>query len=352
MLNGLPRILIIRLSAIGDVVRVLPALHALRDLHPHAQIDWAVEPKSANILEGHPAIDRLVLFERPSGGKRAGWGAFWRFCREIRRSRYDIVVDFHGILKSGLAMAASGARERVAFAAPRGQEGSPLFANRRVKLSAARMNRIEENLELVKALGAKRLNLDVLVDMPEEVRDSVDEWLSDKFHGGKWVVAIHAPVDRPEKQWPLGHFAALADLFLADGRFEVLLTWGPGQLETAEAVRALARRNPEIAPETSDLKHLARLLERCDLFVGGDTGPMHIASAMNTPVVALFGGTDPRMHSPLRQPSTVLYAGKDAPEKAIDRSNGPALLAQIAPVQAYDAGIALLKGNVPPPENF
>lgn len=349
MLNGVPRILIIRLSAIGDVVRVLPALHALRDLHPHAQIDWAVEPKSAGILEGHPALDRVLVFPRPDDAWSAAT-AFLRFCREIRRSRYDVVFDFHGIAKSGLIMGASLARKRVAFARPRSQEGSALFASQRVRLPAARMNRIEENLELVKAFGARRLNLEVEIEIPDAVQDEVDEYLTDKFHGGKRLVVLHAPVDRAEKQWPLTHFAGLADLLLADGRFEVLLTWAPGQRGVAEKVQALARRNPEIAPETPTLKHLAALLLRCDLFVGGDTGPMHIASAVNTPVVGLFGGTDPRMHSPLRPPCAVLYGGDTPPDKPIDRARGPELLARITPQQAWEAGLGLLKPDRRPAE--
>ncbi len=342
MHNGVPRILIIRLSAIGDVVRVLPALHALREHHPHAQIDWAVEAKSAGILEDHPALDDIILFNRP-GGMRENAAAFIRFLREIRANRYDIVLDFHGILKSGLAMAFSRATKRIAFAAPRSQEGSALFATERVKLPSARMNRMEENLELVKALGVRRGNLDVIIPVAHDIQDEVDDWLADKFHGGKRIVAVHAPVDRPEKQWPLENYAALADMFLADGRFEVLLTWGPGQEDVVERVRSLSRRNPEIAPETSSLKHLAWLLSRCDLLVGGDTGPMHIASAMGTPIVALFGGTDPAMHNPMRQPCAVLYRGPDPPLRAVDRVNGQKNMMLITPREAYDAAVALLK---------
>ena len=340
MLNGLPRILIIRFSAIGDVIRVIPALHALRDLYPNAQIDWAVEPKSADILEDHPALDRVILFDRHAGAR-----AFFRFCRQVRAAHYDLILDFHGILKSGLAMGASRAPRRIAFARPRGQELSPLFATECVRLPADRMNRIEENLELVKVLGAKRLTLDVHIPVPEDVQDTVEDWIADKFHGGKRFIAVHAMVERPEKQWPLRHFAELCDLLLADGRFEVLLTWGPGQREIAAEVRRLSKGKPEIAPETPTLKHLAWLLSLCDCFIGGDTGPTHLASAMNTPVLALFGGTDPKRHCPLRLPSAVLYLGPEPPRRTVDRRDGAAHLARITPQMAYDAAIALIKGQ-------
>ena len=333
MINGVPRILVVRLSAIGDVVRVLPALHGLRTVHPNGQIDWAVERKSAGILEGHPHLDNLLVFERPPKAVEAAT-AFWAFCRQIRARRYDIVIDFHGILKSGLITAFSGAPERYGFARPRSQEGSYLFTNKRVKLFANDLNRIEENLLLVESLGVRRPSLDVTIPVPPDVSDEVDTFFERTFDGGKRVVAMHVPVDRPEKQWPIEYFAELSDMLLADGRFEVMLTWGPGQFGVVEKVLGKTRHKPLVAPEMPDLAHYAWLAHRADLYVGGDTGPMHIASAMGTPVVALFGGTDPAKHAPLRKPYEVLYhAPDDAPRGIPPRER----LKAITPEMAYDA---------------
>lgn len=336
MLNGVPRILIIRLSAIGDVVRVLPALHALRDLYPTAQIDWVVEPKSAAVVEGHPALDQVILFERVEGLVDAA-RAFKETARVIRENRYDIAIDFHGILKSGMLLRASRAKRRVAFAPPRSQEMSHLFANEKVDLPSQRMNRIEENLALVRALGAKLHSLDVVIDVPHDAEDDIDEYLEDVFHADKHLVLVHAPVDRPEKQWPLKHFADLCDMLAADGRFEVLLTWGPGQQEVAQEVAAMSKRKPLVAPETPDLKHYAALATRAGLFVGGDTGPMHIASAMGTPVVVIFGGTDPAKHAPLRQPSEILYVGPEPFPKDVSLTEAQVYLSGVLPEQVYDA---------------
>lgn len=336
MLNGVPRILIIRLSAIGDVVRVLPALHALRDLYPTAQIDWIVEPKSAAIVEGHPALDQVLLFERTDSFMEAA-RAFQAVSRTVRQNKYDIVLDFHGILKSGLLMKASRAKKRLGFAPPRSQEMSHLFANERVDLPSQRMNRIEENLALARALGAKLHSLDVVIEVPHDAEDDVDVYLEDAFHADKRLVLVHAPVERPEKQWPLDHYARLCDMLAADGRFEVLLTWGPGQLEVAQTVAQMSRRKPLIAPETPDLKHFAALAARAGLFVGGDTGPMHIASAMGTPVAAIFGGTDPAKHGPLRQPHEVLYAGPEPFPGDMSLAEAQTYLNAVLPEQAYDA---------------
>jgi len=334
MINGIPRILIVRLSSIGDVVRVLPALHTLRQAFPDAQIDWAIERKSAAIVEEHPSLDRLLVFERPAG-KMAAMKAFANFLRRIRAGRYDIVVDFHGILKSGLIAAYSGAPKRYGFSPPRGQELSYLFYNHRVGLSARDLNRVEENLLLCDELAHGHRSLDMSVHVAHDVQDEVGAFFEEAFQSAKKVVAVHVPVDRPEKRWPTAHYAELCDLLLADGRFEVLLTWGPGQLAEVEDVLHKARRNPTIAPETADLKHYAWMVYRSDLYFGGDTGPMHIAAAMGIPVVAVFGGTDPAKHAPYRRPCTILHIDDPSltPAQRLDR---------ITPEMAYDACIKTL----------
>jgi len=341
MKNGLPRILVIRLSAIGDVVRVLPALHALRDAYPHAQIDWAVERKAADLLEAHLALDDLLVFERIEGW--AGVKCFAAFCRRIRGRRYDIVVDFHGILKSGLIAGASGAKDRYGFARPRSQEGSYLFTNKKVRLFSHDLNRIEENLQLVDALGAKRASLDVTIAIPPDVQEEVDAYFDATFDGGKWTVAMHPAMDRAEKRWPVEHFAELADLLLADGRFEVMLTWGPGQFDVIHAILDRVHRNVVVAPETQDLRQYAWLVHRAHLYFGGDTGPMHIASAMGTPVVAVFGGTDPAKHAPLRNPFEVLHIPPegDTSDRA-RKATAEERLRRITPEMAYDSCVRLL----------
>lgn len=341
MRNGLPRILIIRLSAIGDVVRVLPALHCVRDAYPHAQIDWVVERKAADLVIDHPDIDDVLVFER-SNGRPAR--EFLSLCRTVRARRYDIVIDFHGILKSGLLAAASGAKDRYGFSAPRAQEGSFLFTNRKVKLGPEITNRIHENLALVEPLAPGRKKLDVTISVPEHIQETVEDYFHDSFDGAKLVVAMHVPVDRKEKQWPLEYFAELADMLLADGRFEVLLTYGPGQEDMVRRVESLSRRDPIIAPQPSSLKEYAWVARCADLYFGGDTGPMHIASAMETPVVAVFGGTDPEKHAPLRRPYTVLTAedssGGSGEAAATER------LRKVTPEMAYDACVAMASGRI------
>lgn len=344
MLNGVPRILIIRLSAIGDVVRVLPALHCLRETYPNAQIDWVVEKKSAAILEGHPSIDQLLVFER-SKDFRSSFKAFRSTLKQIRENRYDIVMDFHGLFKSGLMTAASRAPERYGFSRPRSQEGSYLFTNKKVKLGDEIQNRMHENLALCEPLAKGIKSLDVLIHIPDDALDMADDFMEECFHGNKKVVALHPPVERPEKQWPLEHYSALADMLLSDGRFEVLLTWGPGQLEMVREVAAKTSRKLVIAPETDSLKEYMALVQGSDLYFGGDTGPMHIASALDVPVIAVFGGTKPEQHATLRQPYRILCAQYDLSDKVdVTDMSEEAKMACITPEMAYDACVDLLFG--------
>ena len=340
MMHGTPRILIIRLSAIGDVVRVLPALHAIRDNHPYAQIDWAVEKKSAEAVLDHPALDQVLIFDRPSV-KGEGFRAYRDFCKRVRAENYEVVVDFHGILKSGFLAWRSGARTRHGFSPPRAQEFSWLFTNRRTGLPREVLNRVEENLRLAEALGPRPAHVTATIQIPSELEQQVDHFVDDFFGDGKLLVALHAPVERPEKQWPLTCFAELSDLLIGDGRFDVLLSWGPGQREIVEKLANMCRRKPQIAPETPGLKDYAALVQRCDIYIGGDTGPMHIAAAVGTPVLAIFGGTDPRRHTPFGSACEVFFAGTGDGE--VTKKDAAGRLAAITPEEVYDTCLRFLK---------
>lgn len=315
MRDGSPRILIVQLSAIGDVVRVIPAMHALRDVYPRARIDWAVERKSASIIADHPSIDELQVFERSAkreGSALANMGQFRLFLSHIRANRYDIVLDFHGSVKSGIVARWSRAKERYGFAGPEAREarrvraGSWWSVNKPVRLPSSVMNRVEENLRLVEPLAGipKRPNFSIYV--PDETHDLIDGYFEETFTGGKYVIAMHAPMDRADKRLPLELFGQAADMLMSDGRFELILTYGPGQRDIALRVQEMTRRKPAIAHETRDLRQYAWLVHRCDMYVGGDTGPMHIAAAMGTPVVAIFGATDPRKHAPYNLPHEIV----------------------------------------------
>ena len=345
MINGVPRILVIRLSAIGDVVRVVPAVESIRASLPHAQIDWAVEPKSANVIEGHPALDHVLIFDREDSKIRSAV-TFLKFILKIRRNRYDIILDFHGIFKSGLLSGFSKSATRCGFAGPRSKELSYVAMNKRLKLGEDVLNRVEENLLLSEFVAPRGDHIEPSLHVPPGTQGVIEDFFEETFEGGKRVVAVHVPVDRPEKQWPLAHFARLCDMLLADGRFDVVLTWGPGQKKQVQEVQEMSRRSLHICPEFSDIKHYIWIIHDSCLYVGGDTGPMHIAAVMGTPVVALFGGTDPERHAPFRPPYEILTAESCHPERGdLVGMAGAEKLALISPEQTYDSCVRILFNN-------
>jgi lipopolysaccharide heptosyltransferase I len=343
MLNGLPRILIIRLSAIGDVVRVIPALHCIREVHPNAQIDWVVEAKSAEVLRDLPALDNIILFDR-SGDFFRSAREFLKTMKQIRANRYDYVVDFHGIFKSGLFTFFSGAPERIGFERPRSQELSYLSTSKKVKLGPEIVNRMHENLSLCDVFYTGPKPLDVALSISEDDSSLMEEFLEEQFHGAKTIVAIHVPVERPEKQWPIEYFSTVIDMLLSDGRFDVVLTWGPGQREIVEEVALACKRDPVISPQLATLKQYMALVQSADMYLGGDTGPMHIASALDVPVVAIFAGTNPAQHSPLREPLEILseFPSGDTRQK-LPITEAASRMKEITPEMVFDACVRLVK---------
>jgi ADP-heptose:LPS heptosyltransferase len=151
---------VVRLGAIGDVVRTLPAVSSLRAGYPGAHIAWLVEPRAASAVQGQPWVDEMIVFGRPElvallkgGSFRAAAREFIRFATALRRRRFELVVDFHSLLRSALLAWLSGARRRVGYARPFGRELSYCFATHRARLSPARMSRFERNAALVRYLG-------------------------------------------------------------------------------------------------------------------------------------------------------------------------------------------------------
>ncbi len=308
-MKGIERILIIRLSAIGDVVRTLPAVNALRERFPTAHIAWVVEEKARDVLVHQPEIDETIVFQRnrwkkallnPLGFLRTT-GEVYRFVRELRGRHYDVAFDFHGILKSGLISYMSGAKERVGFDRGYCKEWNHLFNNRKVSPRSNRINRFERNFSLLGPLGLDGVRGDVDLHVSQEDMEYVDQFFLGRRPGMSGpLVAIHPGTSSKTtyKRWSPTKYTELADRLVEELKVSVLFTWGPGERAMVDEVRARMRRDSMVAPETRSLKQLAEIFRRCSVYVGNDTGPMHIASLVKTPVVGIFGPTDPIVNAP------------------------------------------------------
>jgi len=296
---------VIRLGALGDVVRTLPAVSALRAAYPGAHLAWLVEPASATAVAGRSFVDEVIEFPRDelrSALSLAKAGHLLResrrFVRGLRHRRFDLVLDFHSILRSGILSFLSGAPVRVAYARPFGREFSWVFANRRARLAPERIDRFERNATLVRFLGVRfEPAKSPLLDDPAARARA----LATRASAARPVV-IHpgSSAATPYKRYTVDGYAAVARDLAAHTGTACIVTRGPsrGEEALARAVVDAAGSAARLAPETESIADLAGLFAHCCVVIGGDTGPLHVASLVGTPVVQLLGPTDPVENAP------------------------------------------------------
>lgn len=307
------RILVIRLGAIGDVVRTLPAVSALRAGYPHARITWLVENASSSLLCGQPWIDDVIVFPREklsSALREFRFGVLNASVREVARTlrecRFDLVVDFHSILKSALLARLSAAPQRVAYAPPFGREASWCFATDLAELAPTKGSRFDRNLALVRFLGLQtNSDLRPLRIDPERVarvRSELDLQTDSQESQAPIVIHPGTSTHTAHKRYTREGYAEVARALAKQGH-RVVLSYGPAPEEQrfAASIAELARGAARLAPPTPSLLDLAALFACVRLYIGSDTGPMHIASLMGAPVVQLIGPTDIIENEPWRE---------------------------------------------------
>jgi len=300
-LDGARKVLLIKPSALGDVVHALPVAATLHRRYPHTRVDWLVEEEAAEILRDHPALGGIVVSGRKRWGRRMRGPAqlgrtlaeIGRFAADLRRRRYDAVLDLQGLLKSALYVVATGAPIRVGFA--EGREGAPWVLTHRVPAPPQPVHAVERYLALAAA-----------VDATEPVRTF---HISVPAHEVRVAQSVLAAAPRPRivlhpfarwrtKLWEPEHWRAVARTLLAEGA-GVILTGSQDDESLAAAILAGLDPLPLSLVGRLSLTQLTAVLRDVDLMISVDSGPMHIAAAVGTPVVALFGPTDPRRTGPL-----------------------------------------------------
>jgi heptosyltransferase-1 len=257
------------------------------------------------VLRDHPAVDEVIVADtrgwRRARRLRAMWAALTE-ARALRRRlaawRFDVVLDLQGLMKSGLVAAACGAPLRIGFAAGWGREPlHALFLNRRVQPPAAARHVVEQYLALLAPLGVTERRLEFRLPAAPAVQARMDEWLATAgLKPQRRLVVLNPGAGRPDKRWPVEHFAALARGVAQDAGGQALVTWGPGEEAPARAIVAAAA-GAVLAPPT-DLDALLALLRRASVVVAADTGPLHMAAALGTPCVGLYGPTTAERNGP------------------------------------------------------
>jgi len=294
-----PKALLVRLSSIGDVVHALPALAALRR---HGwETGWIVEPPARPLLEANPSLSRL--WPAPAA-RLSAWGVAHRVLADIRAKEYDVAIDLQGLWKSATWARLTGAARVVGFSRRwRREPASAVLLGETVDLSSGAGHVIDENLALLRPLGIDEVGArEFPLPAAAAERQAVARALSG--FGGERFAILNPAGGWPSKLWAPERYGAVAR-GLRDRGLPSLVTWGPGEQALAERVVAASDGAARLSFPTTLLEYV-ELARRARLVVAADTGPLHLACAVGTPVVALFGPTDPARNGPFAPTDVVV----------------------------------------------
>lgn len=295
-----PRIMIVKLSAIGDVVHTLPALNALRHYYPHAHITWLVEETAADLIIGHPALDRVLVSRRKSwarGLRTRRWRSHIRqirdFIQALRDTRYDMVLDFQAALKGALLIAMVRAHRKIGFGpGMEHQEHSYLVLNEKVPMVDMEIHALDRGLHLLESIGIPHRAITYDLPIDAAARQTARELLAvDASQPNQIPVAINPVAAWETKLWPTHRFAEVADRLIQHHNARVYFTGSRDDRRLVEQIMAKMQSAATNLAGQTTLKTLAALYQHMACVITTDTGPMHIAAAVQTPVVALFGPT-------------------------------------------------------------
>jgi len=282
-------ICIVKLGAIGDVVNSLPFVCRLRSAYPEARITWLIAPLALELVRGHDAVDEFIAVDVKRKSSLPG------IARRLRNGKFDLVIDLQRILKSALLTRVTGAPRRLGFDRARCKELSWLFTNERIPPRRDPGVTVEQYLEFADHLG--------LPPQEPEWRLPRDDW-----DASPPQACLNIGASKPANQWPVERWSELAHGLAREVAPErIALSGGPGDRHLAQAI---LRAGPVGMLDTVgklSLRESAGLIAASSVFIGGDTGPMHMAVALGTPLVALFGAADPGRTGPYRLPQSVIY---------------------------------------------
>lgn len=301
------KIAIVKLSSLGDVIHALPVASALRRRFPAAHLAWIVEARESEILNGHPDLDSVIPVDTRRWrrllwsfeGAREVREKLSRLSRRVRDIRFDAAIDLQGLMKSGLLTAYTGAPLRVGFDWRRCREPlSALFTNRRVAPPASAVHVVDQCLCLLEPLDVKDRSAIFRLPAWPDAERAIEEFLAEQgVKPRDRLVALNPGAGRARKRWPLSHYRRLAERLTVEAGVRVLLLWGPNERSLAEAIGQGLAMRPILAPPTG-LSQLTALVRRCGLVVAGDTGPLHLAAALGTPALGLYGPTRSERNGP------------------------------------------------------
>lgn len=349
-LTPIRRVLFIRLSSLGDVVRTLPVIGGFKTRHPGADVGLLTNKTYTPCLERIPFIDHLHAWptRSPNGIERRSFqelrGEYRQTIRGVRRTRYHRSYNFHPSLKAGFVSALLGIRERYSFGTALDREGGFVFSTGRVNPDIL-TNRLDQYAELVRSTEANfNPDLSPVPLGPANPPGEVETFLNEaKLKDRDWIAFYPgSSAGRPEKRWPMDSYVRLGKTVESRLKMPLVVVPGSGETELARGIAGQIGDGAVVAPERT-LPSLLSLIGRCRMLVGGDTGPAHAANIMGVPVVMIFGPSDPTVYAPQVGRFEVLggLRGTGRPHRSKARHLAPPT-SQVSVQQAYEACERLL----------
>ncbi len=293
---------LLRLSAIGDVCHAVPVIRTLQKAWPDTRLTWVVGKTEHSLVGDIPGVEFIIY------DKREGWQAWRRLHRQLRGRRFDVLLHMQVSMRASLASLAIPADIRLGFDRQRARDLQWLFTNTRIP-AIPRQHVLESFLEFPKALGIAETVLEWNIPIPETARQRARELAP---HGPYAIISPCA--SHAYRNWTVEGYAAVADHLASKHGLPVLLTGGPSPIEreTATAIMDRCRHTPVNLTGQTDLKTLLALIDGARLLVAPDSGPAHMGTATNTPVVSLFAATNPDRARPYRWPELVVSRYEEA----------------------------------------
>lgn len=303
-------ILIVRTDRIGDVILTTPAVAALREAYPLARLSMAVTPTTREVVEGNPHVDEVIVYEQ--NGRHRGFLGYWQFIRELRKRKFDAAVIYHTKKRTNLICFLAGIPHRIGF--QNNKWGFLLTQKVKDTRPLGDKHEYQYCLEVLKRFGVDTQVSRPVLYLPfkKEAEDWAERfWLENGLRDSKKTIAIHAGASCISKRWPAARFADVINHLLAKYPLHILLIGGSDSRHISGAIKSQVK-SPllDLTGQTS-LSQLASLLKRCQLLISNDSGPVHVAVAVGTPVISIFGrnqaGLSPTRWRPLGPFDIVLH---------------------------------------------
>ncbi|MBN1795933.1 MAG: lipopolysaccharide heptosyltransferase I [Sedimentisphaerales bacterium] len=304
MAEELKRILIIKPSALGDLIQVLPVLSVLRKTYPDSEIYWMVRNEFASLIQNHPDLTDVILFDRKFLGK-AWWnpkalGAIFKLISQLRKFKFDVVLDFQGLFRTAGLAFLSGSKRR--FGPANAREFGHIFYTKKVKQDKSTIHLVDYYMEIA---GIKSKEVKFKLPQNEKASESVKKLLSDSNISEKGYAVFVPGSAHADKCWPVDKFAELADKITQKYGCSIVVVGTKSESALAEEIQSKTQTPIINLAGKTDIPMLVEILRNAKLVISNDTGPGHIAAALNKPMVMIFGRSNPARVMPYRKPECV-----------------------------------------------